>query len=190
MISDRTPAKVLAAVFTFGLLAFGADGLYAQLKENLDLPFDALGQEEDEEEAPEVVNFYNTNLEGDGFFYAIDKSSSMSQGELPRAKQEVTKNIREFSDRVFFGVLFFDPNLAKFPSNGQPAKGSPGMKAAGISFVQSTPGGSGSCCKEGLLAAIQMANMCKAKRKVIVYLGDGGGHCMGGDEAEYLQQTL
>ena len=57
---------------------------WAQIKENLDLPFDALGEDEEEEEAPEVVNFYNTNLEGDGFFYVIDRSVSMQNaGELP-----------------------------------------------------------------------------------------------------------
>jgi hypothetical protein len=188
MILARNRA-VPALAFSFALSAFGADGLFAQIKENLDLPFDAVGEQEEEEESPEVVVFYNTNLEGDGFFYAIDKSSSMSQGELPRAKQEVIKNIREFSDRVYFGIFFFDRSLVKFPSNGQPAKANAGMKGAAISFVNSTPGGSGSCCKEGLLAALRMANLCKARRKVIVYLGDGGGHC-DGDEAAYLQQTL
>jgi Mg-chelatase subunit ChlD len=35
-----------------------------------------------------------------------------------------------------------------------------------------------------------MANASSAKRKVITYVGDGGGTCNGANEAEYLQQTL
>src|SRR5688572_24983005 len=79
--------------------------LPGQVKENLDLPFDALGEENDDEDAPEVVNFYTVSLEGDAFFYVVDHSGSMLEsGELQRAKQEVTKNINEFSARVRFGI--------------------------------------------------------------------------------------
>jgi hypothetical protein len=190
MILARNRA-VLALALSFALSALGADGLFAQIKENLDLPFDAVGEQEEEEESPEVVVFYNTNLEGDGFFYIIDRSRSMQDaGELPKAKQETSKNVREFSDRVYFGIFFFDANLLKFPSNGQPAKANAGMKGAALSFIQSTPPGGGTCLKEALMAALRMANMCKAKRKVIVYLSDGGGHCNGQDPSEYLRQTL
>ena len=35
-----------------------------------------------------------------------------------------------------------------------------------------------------------MANRASAKRKVIVYVGDGGGTCHEAQEAEYLRETL
>ena len=163
----------------------------AQVKENLDLPFDALGEDEDEEDAPEVVNFYNTNLEGDGFFYVVDRSGSMvDSGELQRAKQELNKNISEFSNRVEFGIIFFATETVKFPSNGQPAQASEAMKQAAKSFVNSQDRAHGSCCMTGLMAGLQLANRSKARRKVLVYLGDGGGTCGGADEAQYLQRTL
>jgi hypothetical protein len=163
----------------------------AGIKENLDLPFDALGQAEDEEDAPEIVTFYGQQLEGDGFFYVIDRSSTMQNaGELDRAKKEVVKNISEFSDRVQFGVVFFDADVRKFPSSGQPADANPGMKQSGTNFVQSTPGGSGTCCQKAISAILQMANQATSKRKVIVYLSDGGGTCNGGDEPSYLRQTV
>jgi len=164
---------------------------WAQIKENLDLPFDALGEEEEEEEAPEVVNFYNTNLEGDGFFYVIDRSVSMQNaGELPRAKTEVKKNIGEFPNRVQFGIVFFDAGIAKFPGSGQPAEASEAMKQAGKGFVDSVAPGSGTCCLQALMTALQFANRAKSKRKVIVYLSDGGGTCQGGDEMQYLNKTI
>jgi Mg-chelatase subunit ChlD len=164
----------------------------AAVKENLDLPFDAIGENENEEEAPEIVSFYGTQLEGDGFFYVTDRSGSMQDsGELNIAKREMTRNITEFSDKVRFGVFFFDKGLLKFPQSGQAAEANPAMKGSGISFVQTVQGGGGSCPQLGLSAALQMANNCSAKRKVIVYLGDGGGTCPGSSsEGDYLKQTM
>jgi hypothetical protein len=169
------------------LESFGQSGI----KENLDLPFDALGENEEEEDAPEVVNFYTVTLEGDGFFYIIDRSSTMTdQGELNRAKAEVKKNISEFSDRVQFGIFFFDANMVKFPNNGQPATADQAMKQSAKAYVDGTPGGAGTCGLKALQAALQMANQAKSHRKVIVYLSDGGGHCMGAEEAQYLNKVL
>jgi Mg-chelatase subunit ChlD len=64
------------------------------------------------------------------------------------------------------------------------------MKQSGTNFVQSTPGGSGTCCQKAISAILQMANQATSKRKVIVYLSDGGGTCNGGDEPSYLRQTV
>lgn len=168
-------------------------GLGLGVKENLDLPFDALGEEDEEdEEAPEVVMFYGTALEGEGFFYVIDRSGSMQDsGELVIAKREVTRNITEFTERVRFGVFFFDKGVQRFPSGDQAAKADSGSKASAISFVESMTSGSGSCPLVGLAAALDMANKCSVRRKVITYVGDGGGHCAGArNEAEYHARTL
>lgn len=79
---------LLIGLVGFGFASFGGS-LQAQdlgsggLKENLDLPLDAIGEAGEEEDAPEVVNFYGQTLEGDGFFYAVDRSGSMQDsGEL------------------------------------------------------------------------------------------------------------
>ncbi|HZN59299.1 MAG TPA: vWA domain-containing protein [Planctomycetota bacterium] len=185
---DGLAACLLLAVSTS---ARAQDSAGALTKENLDLPYDALGEDEEEEEAPEVVSFYGQSLEGDGFFYAIDRSGSMlDSGELTLAKQEVTKNISEFTDRVQFGVVFFAREAVKFPPGGQPADATPALKSSAISWVNSAQGSHGSCPQTGLIAALQMANQASAKRKVLVYLGDGGGNCAGVDEGTYLSQTL
>ena len=188
----RTAVRNLTLTF-FTACALSATQAYAQsgIKENLDLPFDALGENDDEEDAPEVVNFFTVTLEGDGFFYIIDRSGTMQDsGELQRAKAEVQKNIAEFSDRVQFGIFFFDQGLMKFPNNGQPATADMAMKQSAKSFVSGTQGGVGTCGLAAIQAALQMANQAKSQRKVIVYLSDGGGTCQGGDEAQYLQKTL
>ncbi len=164
----------------------------AATKENLDLPFDAIGDSEEEEDAPEIVTFYGQQMEGDGIFYVIDKSWTMSdEGELEIAKREVIRNIQEFSARVQFAIVFFDAQVTKYPASGMPAEANPGMKSAAVSFVQSSVWVRyGSCCQQGLAQGLRFANMATSKRKVMVYVGDGGGTCQGADEATYLRQTL
>jgi hypothetical protein len=173
-------------------LAQTIGGAAAQ-KENLDLPFDAVGEEEGEEESPEVVVFYGQQIEGDGFFYTVDRSGSMlDRGELARAKQEISRNISEFSTRTEFGVTFFDSGVEVFPSSGRGIFASPPMKAAALAWITGIQGGRGSCCELGLLQALRMANLSAARRKVVIYVGDGGGQCRnsGIGEQNYLERTL
>jgi hypothetical protein len=161
------------------------------LKDNLDLPLDAIGESTETEESVEVVVFYGQNLEGDGFFYTIDRSGSMQDsGELARAKQEISRNVSEFSDRTQFGIVFFDARVNRFPSSGRPVEANPGMKAAALSWVAGMAGGSGSCMMEGVRAALDMASFASAKRRVVVYVGDGGGTCMGANEQDYLKKMV
>jgi hypothetical protein len=162
------------------------------LKVNLDLPIEADGGKTgDDEDPPEVVNFYGQNLEGDGFFYSVDRSGSMQDsGELPRAKQEISRNVSEFSNKTQFGIVFFAADISKFPSSGRPVEANPGMKSAAMSFISGIPGSSGSCMLQGLREALQFANLASVKRKVLVYVGDGGGTCMGSNEQTYLQQMV
>ncbi len=162
------------------------------VKDNLDLPFDAVGENESEEDAPEVVIFYGQQLEGDGFFYTIDRSGSMQDsGELGRAKQEISRNVSELSNRTQFGIVFFDKGIQKFPASGRPVEATPGMKSAALGWVAGMRGGGGSCCQAGFLQALRYANMSKSRRKVVVYVGDGGGTCSasGVNESTYLQRT-
>ena len=190
---------LLCTLFCCGSLALCVDASAQNvgsvgIKENLDLPVDAGGENiTEEEDAPEVVIFYGQQLEGDGFFYVVDRSGSMTdRGELARAKQEISRNIQEFSDRTEFGVVYFDSGVLRYPSTGRPVEANPGMKSAVLSWISAVGGGSGSCCQAGLLAGLQFANFATSQRKVVCYVGDGGGTgpCGGGGESAYLNQTL
>jgi Mg-chelatase subunit ChlD len=167
-----------------------AAGNTAGTKENLDLPYDAIGEDDLDEDNPEVIQFYGQSYEGHGIFYTIDRSGSMQDsGELAIAKREVARNVSEFSNRVQFGIIFFARDIQKFPSSGTPAEANPSQKQSGIGWVQGMAGGSGSCCQQGIMQALQMANKASVKTCTIIYVGDGGGTC-GGDENTYLNQTL
>src|SRR5262245_3871879 len=121
MISKLLSALSLSAVV--GLLPSSRD-LFAQegsgggaaSKENLDLPFDALADSSDEEEAPEVIVFYGQQYEANFVAFCCDKSGTMSQeAKFQKLQKEVIKNVMQFSDKVQFGIVFFDAGMTKFP---------------------------------------------------------------------------
>jgi hypothetical protein len=169
----------------------GGGGAGGFSKQNLDLPFEAGGNSEDEEEAPEIVVFYGQQYEGDGVFFCCDKSGSMNEGtKFKKLQQEVVKNLTQFSERVQFGIVFFDAQMVKFPTSGQPATASAPLKAAGIAMVLSTTPGHGTCQKPALIACLQYAQLSSAKRKIIIYLSDGFATCPNFNPAQYAQEAL
>jgi hypothetical protein len=168
----------------------GGNGASVATKENLDLPFDAVGNSDDEEEAPEIIVFYGQQVEGDCFVFCCDKSSSMEGAQWKRLQQEVVKIINGFSDRVQFGIVFFDANMVKFPPSGRPADANQAMKGAGVAMVMSTVTGHGTCSKAALVQSLQYTNQSTGKRKSIVYLSDGHNTCNGMDEIEYTKSLM
>ncbi len=180
----------ILGLLTTQALAQSTSGASAATKENLDLPFDAVGSSEDEEDAPEIVVFYGQQYEGDGFFFCCDRSSSMEGLKWKRLQQEVVKNISQFSDKVEFSIVFFDANIIAFPPSGRPAEASPALKAAGIAMVMSSTTGHGTCAKAALIKTLNYANQSSAKRKTIVFLSDGYWYCNGQDLGTYTNSTL
>ena len=193
-------SKRLILLVAASLLAFLAprstgfaqeSGGGAATKNNLDLPFNAGGKPEEEEEAPEIVIFFGQQYEGDGIFFSCDKSGSMNEaGKWPKLQREMVKNITQFSERVQFGIVFFDAGMFKFPASGRPADANPAMKAAGVAMVMSTQPGHGTCAKPALNQCLNYATQSSAKRKLIIHLSDGWNTCGGADDATVSPQIL
>jgi hypothetical protein len=127
----------------------------------------------------------------DGVFFVVDRSTSMQDsGELQVAKRAILRALHEMRGISQLNIIFFDARMISFPPDRRPADAT--IRATidtAINFVTMTPGGSGSCVREALLAALDVVELSTASRNVILYLGDGRGTC-GGTEAEYLAQTL
>jgi hypothetical protein len=194
------PCSFFGWSVVLAVLSWGGDcgaqslggGSAAALKENLDLPFDAGADAVAGEEAPEVLVFYGSQFEGDAFVFVVDRSRSMQDsGELKRAKEEIQRNVAELAADTQFALVFFDADVLEFPASGRLTHASPETKSAARAWLDSVPGGSGSCVCKGLVAAIRTVNLSPSQRKVIVYVGDGGGTCSGGfQERSYLAHTL
>jgi hypothetical protein len=190
-ITVRFCVALGVASLTFAGTARAQSGGQSLGKQNLDLPFDALSLAEDDENAPEVIVFYGQSYEGDGIFYALDRSSSTANGELEREKQEVVRNLNEFSPHITFAVVFYDQGIRKYPPSGRPAQADAGGKSGAISWVLSQQTGGGSCAPKGITECLKYVAQSPARRNVIIWLGDGYTHCPGqSDWQRYGQQGL
>lgn len=184
--------------FFFTILSFSnihtsAFGEEDNWKANLDLPFDAGGDSEDETTAPEIVVFYGQIIETDSLFYVMDRSSSTKNGEIEIEKRQLVKSISEFSDKMEFGIVFFSSKAGPiFPESKIPVRATATQKGAAIGFVSGIQAGGVTCPKEALNIAIQMANKATKTPSTIVYLGDGETTCTGGGDLarKYADETL
>jgi hypothetical protein len=134
-----------------------------------------------------LVSF--VEAEYDGVFVVVDRSGGFYFG-LPYAKELMTRMIEDFSPESSYGVVFADRGVTQFPHSGQPAHGDPSFRASALEFVASVSGGAGSCIENGLQAALQLASSSPARKKAILYIGDGGGTCDGSAEEEYLESAV
>ena len=135
-----------------------------------------------------TMEFCGATLLADGFFFAVDLSPSWYG--LDTAKTDMLRVISSLPGRCEFGGVFFAASFQRFPANGLPASATAEAKEAAANFIGQLPNLPGSCPKQGLQLALDMAKASTARRKVIVYIGDGGGTCQGQDERVYLQDTL
>lgn len=78
----------------------------------LDMPSGGRGGDEDEEDAPEVIDFWGGQYEGDAFFWCLDKSCSMGwNGEIQQLKQEFSQTLNSLSSQAEFGVWRFQRDI-------------------------------------------------------------------------------
>ena len=132
----------------------------------------------EEEEAPTIIFFYGQQFEGDVFVFCVDRSGSMAdQGELARAKREICRNIREFSEQTEFAVCFFDTDVLMWPPNGRPVGANPETREDACAWVASIGRGGQSCPQTALIRSLKLINRSQESRRCLLYVGDGGGTC-------------
>jgi Mg-chelatase subunit ChlD len=165
----RGPLLLVVPLF---LLFFLARPSASSEKENLDLPFDAIGETEEEELAPEIVVFYGAVYEADGLFFALDESGSMDyQGRWELQTREILRTISEMSDRAEFGVVFYATGVSAF--RDAPVTATEGSKQAAKAWVQSRHPQGDTCLAEGTVRALQIAAKSKAKHRSVIVTSDG-----------------
>ena len=192
-VSFASVAVLIALCLTQSSVWTQSLGSIAARKQNLDLPFDAgtFERKEEEEEVIGTIRFYGQQYEGSGVFFVIDRSESMMKsGQFQKAKDEVRRNIEEFVPGMRFGIVFFDVDALKYPTSGYPAKSSESTNAHAIGWLLGVKGGNTSCMQPGLLEGLKLARRTRAKKTVIIYVGDGGGDCKVRNEREYHLETI
>ncbi len=123
----------------------------------------------------------------DAVFFVVDRSGTSMEG-FRFSKRYIPRVLTSLGEGREYGIIFVDRQARSYPDGGKPAKWSQEGLAAALGFVQNAERGVGSCPAEGFNAALELAAASSARRKAIVYIGDGGGTCGGLDEADYLER--
>ncbi len=160
------------AFLFFSLLPRPLNRAEEPLKENLDLPFEAVGASEEEEKAPEILVFYGQIYEASTVVFALDESGSMSSNRRWELQsREVIRAIQEMSDEAEFGIVYYGSRVTAF--RHQPVKASAGNKAAGIAFVKSRRPVGDTCLGEGVVKALQICQLSASNHRSVIVTSDG-----------------
>ena len=172
-----TYASVIAGAAAVAVWAAAASQEEAEVKANLDLPFNAVGDEAEEEDAPEIVSFFGMTLEADAFIYLLCGRGEMwLVGELEVARREVLRNVRELRPETELAIVYYNsrgPRL--FPDSGGPVKATASAKQAAEVFLSKLAwdGEFQAWMEEPFREAFRLAGKTTTDRKRIIYVSDG-----------------
>lgn len=189
----RFVTVTLLALAACGPAAFGQGAL--PLKANLDLPFDAAGSDERDEEAPEVIFFYGGVYEASAVVFCLDESKSMRKhSRWDLQKREVTRAVFDLTERAELGLVLYSREVAAFREKLVTA--SQGNKAAVVSFMNSRQLKGGTCVGQGTIKSLQLLRPSQSEYRAVIVAGDGrptarcGGSSGGSRDAAFYQRLL
>ncbi len=175
---------VFAAVLAFGWAVIAEEG--GDVRRPLDLPSGGTGDDNDDEDAPEVIQFWSAEFEGDGFFWLLDRSGSMTEaGKMETLKIEMEAAILQLSARTDFGIISFADNSTHcFPA---PVRATLANRNYSITWVQGMVAAGWTCMGPAAVETIELSNKSHKRHKTIIFVGDGVPHC---DYVDTTEQVL
>lgn len=154
-------------------------------RQPLDLPSGGRGDDDEEEDAPETIDFWGGSYEGDAFFWCLDKSCSMGwNGEIFELKQEFTQTVNSLSSRAEFGVVAFSEGHVVWNPMPQPANAA--NKGAASAWVNNLQAAGWTCLGPAAVETINIANACSKQFKQVLVLSDGEPYCGGSNTASQV----
>ncbi len=146
----------------------------------LDLPSGGVGFSDEEEEAPEVINFYGNFYEGDAFFWCLDRSGSMLLGaRLEILKREVSSAIVSLSDRAEFSMVAFSSNTNVW--SFLPRRATLNHKIAADAWLNGLMADGLTCVGSAAVQVLRIARRSEADNRQIIIVSDGLPFCGGLD---------
>ena len=132
--------------------------------------------DDEEEELPDVIQFYGHEFEGDAFIWVLDTSTSMIlDGRIELLKSEFIGAVSSLSSDSEFGAVAFNTHLRPF--DGHCSRATAARKLAATSWVNHLSPSGGTCMATALVHGMEMAReTCKTTRRLIV-VGDGVPSC-------------
>ena len=147
-------------------------GGLSSAKANLDLPFNAGGTTEEDEDAPEIVSFYGSMYEASAVVFCLDESKSMSKaGRWATQQKEIIRAITELSDQAQVGLVFYGDRSYSFRKSLVTA--SKTTKASMIRWVIGRQLSLGTCLGGGVVDSLRLLQRAESQHRAVIVAGDG-----------------
>ena len=155
----------------------------------LDLPARGLADNEDDEDAPETITFYGSELEGQHFFFCFPAYSFCGVFEtFISIKEEVAAAVMQMSPRVRFSAVAY--NTETYVWQWKLKRGTMANKASCIAWMDVLTTGGFECLLDAGLTSLQILNQDRHHRKaVLVCLGGNTPTCQSGGSG-YPEECL
>jgi len=159
----------------------------------LDLPNSDKTNDEEEEDLPEVIQFFDNPYEGECFVFCCDRSGSMSWSYKGRVKiqylkEEMIRAINMLSSEAELSAVFFDAGMMVFSE--QPIPTDPAGKQRAIAWTMGIPTGQGTCLAPAGVKAVGIAMRSTKRYRAIIVVTDGVPSCNGQFTQEQCKRDI
>ena len=139
---------------------------------NLDLPYNAGGSDEEDEEAPDIIYLYGSTYEANAVVFCLDESLTMRrEARFDIQRREATRAVMELSERTEFGIVFYGAGVIPYREQLQPANGA--AKAGATAFIASRTVNLGTCTGDAVVKALRMLQRSTLSHKTVIVVSDG-----------------
>ena len=180
-----TVLRILLVLGFFGLLLGpiqsqqpGGEGQIVRL----DLQNSDKTSDEEEEDLPEVIQFFDNPYEGECFVFCCDRSGSMGwtykgRIKIQYLKEEMIRAVNMLSSEAEVSAVFFDASMLVFSE--QPVPADPAGKQRIIAWVMGITNGHGTCLAPAGVRALAVASRSTKRYRAVIIVTDGIPSCNG-----------
>ena len=144
----------------------------------LDLPASGGSHGDEDPDVIEPILFYGSVYEGDGYFFCIDRSGSMSEeGRLEQMKEEVISVIQSLTDVTEFSIVSFASGWTAWSNTPQEA--TTANRHTAEVWVRALEAGGTTCMGSAAVQTLNIAQLSEKEDKQVFVLSDGVPFCNG-----------
>ena len=155
----------------------------------LDLPSGGVTAEEEEEDLPETITFYGSEVEGNSFVWCFPAYGFCGiEAPFTAIKNEITSAVNQLTPEAWFGMVGFNVEQP-FIWRPSAVRATSANKGSALAWMNGLVAVESHCLLNAGLAALQISQSSPGDGKILVIMGARAPYCSGGS-ANYAQQCL
>ena len=159
------------------------------LRKPLDLPSGGSSSDEEEEDAPESINFYGGEFEGDTFVFCVPAYGFCGETDIfDSIRQEVGSTLNQLSGAVDFSVVAY--NSQTYIWRPDCCSANAGNKASAQAWLGGLAPIENHCLLDAALVAMGLAQQAPGSHKQVIICGAREPYCNGSSGGNYADLCL